>query len=125
MAGSRQSMARPADGIGLCLPRQSKKTKDIKRQTTSGEDNAMRIKCDRLDLGPATPPCGCGGWHRPSGGQSRRRFLRGASALGLAAALPAIGTAKAETQPAANIVDVHHHYTSPALLATRNGPRTP
>jgi predicted TIM-barrel fold metal-dependent hydrolase len=84
----------------------------------------MLIKCDRLDLGPATPPCGCGGWHGPSGGLSRRRLLRGASALGLAAALPAIGTAKADTAPAADIVDVHHHYTSPALLAMMKGRRT-
>ena len=80
----------------------------------------MLIKCDRLDLGPATPPCGCGAVHGPSGGLSRRHFLRGASVLGLAAALPG-GTAMADTAPAANIVDVHHHHTSPALLAMMKG----
>ena len=79
----------------------------------------MLIKCDRLELGPATPPCGCRGWHGPSAGLNRRNFLRGASAVGLAAALPATAMAQA-----ANVVDVHHHYTSPALLAMMKGRRT-
>ena len=42
----------------------------------------------------------------------------------LAAALPATGPAWAQTTPAANVVDVHHHYTSPALLAMMKGRRT-
>jgi predicted TIM-barrel fold metal-dependent hydrolase len=51
-------------------------------------------------------------------------LLRGGAALGLAAALRPVGAAKADTAPAADIVDVHHHYTSPALLAMMKGRRT-
>ena len=68
----------------------------------------MLIKCDQMDLGPATPPCGCG-WH---GNGLHRRGL-----LGAAAAFALAGGRRARAQPAASIVDVHHHYTSPAVLA--------
>lgn len=74
----------------------------------------MLIKCDRIDAGPAAPPCGCGAPHQPRLG---RRGVLGA-ALALAAA-PA--RAQAAPEP---IIDVHHHYTSPGLLAMMTGRRT-
>ena len=77
----------------------------------------MLIQCDRVDLGPAAPPCGC----NPSA-LGRRSFLRGAAATaGLAAT--AVRGARAQTGEPARI-DVHHHYTSPALLAMMKGRRT-
>ncbi len=77
----------------------------------------MLIRCDRTELGPATPPCGCGRAH----GVGRRGFLGGAAALAAATA------SRAHAQPAAPAktrIDVHHHYTSPALLAMMKGRRT-
>jgi predicted TIM-barrel fold metal-dependent hydrolase len=49
----------------------------------------------------------------------RRGFLGG---LGASAAI--IGRARAQSAPAPFRVDVHHHYTSPALLAMMKGRRT-
>ena len=69
----------------------------------------MLIKCDRADHGPASPPCGCMRL-------GRRGFL-GAAAAALAAS-------KARAQPAPTRIDVHHHYTSPSLLAMMQGRRT-
>jgi predicted TIM-barrel fold metal-dependent hydrolase len=71
------------------------------------------IKRDRIELGTATAPCGCGGQLH------RRGFLGMAVALGAAAT---IGGARA--QGAKAVIDVHHHYTSPALLAMMLGRRT-
>ena len=72
----------------------------------------MLLQCDRPDLPPAAAPCGCG--------LPRRRFLAAAAAFGLAS------PARAQTASAADagIIDVHHHYTSPALLAMMRGRRT-
>ena len=70
----------------------------------------MLIKCDRADHGPAAPPCGCARL-------GRRGFLGGVAAAGLAATA-------ARAQPAATRIDVHHHYTSPSLLAMMQGRRT-
>jgi predicted TIM-barrel fold metal-dependent hydrolase len=83
----------------------------------------MLIKRDRLDLGPATPPCGCGPRHKNAQVLGRRHFLRTAAALGLAAALPEFAQAQTAAATVARI-DVHHHYTSPALLAMMKGRRT-
>ena len=80
----------------------------------------MLIKCDRADLGPASPPCGCA--LHTSSGLGRRFFMRGAAAAGLAATAV---TARAQSGPEpASRIDVHHHYTSPALLAMMKGRRT-
>ncbi len=78
----------------------------------------MLIQCDRVDRGPVSPPCGCS---LHASGLGRRSLLRGAAA-GLAASA---GRARAQgaTEAAARI-DVHHHYTSPALLAMMKGRRT-
>ena len=77
----------------------------------------MLIRCDRTDLGPAAPPCGC----IVHGSRLKRRaFLAGATAAGLGATLP---RARAQPAPPARI-DVHHHYTSPSLLAMMKGRRT-
>ncbi len=75
----------------------------------------MLIRCDRAEFGPATPPCGCA----PHAGLPRRGFLRGAAAIGLAAT--AHTGARAQATPR---IDVHHHYTSPGLLAMMKGRRT-
>ncbi len=75
----------------------------------------MLIKCDHWDAGSAAPPCGCGF------GLSRRGLLRGAVAAGFAAAA---GGARAQTTNAPTRIDVHHHYTSPGLLAMMKGRRT-
>jgi predicted TIM-barrel fold metal-dependent hydrolase len=74
----------------------------------------MLIKRDRFELGAATPPCGCG--------LPRRRLLGMAAALGAAATVGSARTRAAA--PAPNVIDVHHHYTSPALLAMMLGRRT-
>ena len=50
-------------------------------------------------------------------GLGRRSFLRGAAAAGLAAT-------PARAQAAPTRIDVHHHYTSPSLLAMMQGRRT-
>jgi predicted TIM-barrel fold metal-dependent hydrolase len=74
----------------------------------------MLIKRDRIELGNATAPCGCG--------LHRRGFLGAAAALGVAAVT---GGARAQNAaPKATVIDVHHHYTSPALLAMMRGRRT-
>ena len=73
----------------------------------------MLIKCDRIDAGSATPPCGCSASHPRL---SRRALLGAAIAL---AATPAPAQTAAEP-----IIDVHHHYTSPGLLAMMTGRRT-
>ncbi len=52
-------------------------------------------------------------------GLGRRGLLRAAVATGVALAAPAV-----RAQPAAGRIDVHHHYTSPALLAMMRGRRT-
>ncbi len=74
----------------------------------------MLIRCDNAD--PATPPCGCC-LPRTLG---RRGLLGAAFAGGLALAA---GPARA-ADAAPWRVDVHHHYTSPALLAMMKGRRT-
>ncbi len=79
----------------------------------------MLIKCNRVDLGPATPPCGCT-LHAPPKALGRRGFVRGAAALGVAAT----GATAARAQASPTRIDVHHHYTSPALLAMMTGRRT-
>lgn len=86
-------------------------------ETGSLGENAMLIKSDRTDFGPATAPCGCGAVP----GLGRRGLLRGVAALGMAGA--AHGAA-ARTTGSGGIIDVHHHYTSPALLAMMKGRRT-
>jgi 6-methylsalicylate decarboxylase len=87
-------------------------------------------KCDLVDLAPAAAPCGCGLAHAGSGKQifalHRRRFLQGAAVLGTAAMAT---TSQADAQQAGTMksgmhIDVHHHYTSPALLAMMKGRRT-
>jgi predicted TIM-barrel fold metal-dependent hydrolase len=65
----------------------------------------MLLQCDRSDA-VAAAPCGCG----------RRGFLGGLAGLLLA------GSARAQDAPSR--IDVHHHYTSPALLAMMKGRRT-
>ncbi len=84
----------------------------------------MLIQCDRLDIGPAQPPCGCAFHAAPtfSAGLRRRGMLRAAVAAGFAAALPS--RADAQPGPAMPRIDVHHHYTSPGLLAMMKGRRT-
>lgn len=79
----------------------------------------MLIKCDRIDHAPAAPPCGCA----PQRPLRRRGLLGAAIASGIAATARAQTPAPATT-PAATIVDVHHHYTSPSLLAMMTGRRT-
>ena len=69
----------------------------------------MLIKSDHL--GPARPPCGC---------MRRRSVLRGVAGLGLAG----LARHEAKAQPVQTRIDVHHHYTSPALLAMMKGRRT-
>ncbi len=76
----------------------------------------MLIQCDRTEPSGFAGPCGCGRPH----GMGRRGLLRGAAALGLAGA---VRPARAQT-PAPTRIDVHHHYTSPALLAMMKGRRT-
>ena len=92
----------------------------------------MLKKWSRLDLRPAVPPCGCGLSHPhthtlhhalPAHGAGRRGFLGAAAALGMGLAIGGDVWAQ-QTKPAARIVDVHHHYTSPALLAMMLGRRT-
>jgi 6-methylsalicylate decarboxylase len=73
------------------------------------------IKRDRIELGAATAPCGCGLMHR-------RGFLGMAAALGVTAATA--GARAQSAAPKATVIDVHHHYTSPALLAMMLGRRT-
>jgi predicted TIM-barrel fold metal-dependent hydrolase len=80
----------------------------------------MLIRCDRTEIGPAAPPCGCALHSKALG---RRGLLRGAAGFGLAAA----GARMARAQGAAAAptrIDVHHHYTSPGLLAMMKGRRT-
>ncbi len=75
----------------------------------------MLLQCDRSE--PArSGPCRCGLGH----GLTRRGLLRGAGGLALATAA---GRARAQTPPPTRI-DVHHHYTSPGLLAMMKGRRT-
>jgi predicted TIM-barrel fold metal-dependent hydrolase len=92
------------------------------------------IKCDKLDLAPAAAPCGCGMNHAvPARGAlslPRRKLLWGSAAGVLAAGvLSTSRSADAQTTAsgagkAADRIDVHHHYTSPALLAMMKGRRT-
>ena len=49
----------------------------------------------------------------------RRRFIAGAATAAAALAAPTV-----RAQPAPSRIDVHHHYTSPALLAMMKGRRT-
>jgi 6-methylsalicylate decarboxylase len=81
----------------------------------------MLIKRDRIEPGNATAPCGCGLAHPTAdrNGLRRRGFLGAATAFGLTSA----GPARAQNAKA-TIIDVHHHYTSPALLAMMLGRRT-
>ncbi|HEY4173772.1 MAG TPA: hypothetical protein VGM42_12155, partial [Rhodopila sp.] len=74
----------------------------------------MLIKRDRIELGNATAPCGCG--------LHRRGFLGAAASLGIAAM--ARGARAQQPAPKPTMIDVHHHYTSPALLAMMKGRRT-
>ena len=76
----------------------------------------MLIKCDRLDLPPATAPCGCA--TAPPRPLSRRNLFAATAALAVTAAT------RAKAQTPTPIIDVHHHYTSPALLAMMTGRRT-
>lgn len=69
----------------------------------------MLIRCDHAEGALAAPPCRCG--------LGRRGLLFGAAALGLAGR-------SARAQPGPARIDVHHHYTSPALLAMMRGRRT-
>ena len=55
--------------------------------------------------------CGCA-IHQ---GSTRRQFLRGAAALGAAAALP--GCTSMAIGSKGPVIDVHHHYYPPELLA--------
>jgi 6-methylsalicylate decarboxylase len=86
----------------------------------------MLIQCDRIEEAGPARPCGCGLPH----GMGRRGILRGAAALGLMGSSAALGLtgavrrAEAQTPEPARIIDVHHHYTSPALLAMMKGRRT-
>ena len=81
----------------------------------------MLIQCDRTDLGPAAPPCGCAAHGSAMG---RRSFLRGATATAGVAAVT-LGRARAQAGGAPpSRIDVHHHYTSPGLLAMMKGRRT-
>lgn len=90
----------------------------------------MLKKWTRLNLGPAAAPCGCGLPH-PHGhdcslsahGARRRNMLGAAAALGLGLATGRDLWAQ-EAKSDARIIDVHHHYTSPALLAMMLGRRT-
>ena len=91
----------------------------------------MLKKWSRLELGLAAPPCGCGLSHPhyhaqhealSAHGVKRRSVLGAAAALGMG--LASGGDVWAQTKPAARIIDVHHHYTSPALLAMMLGRRT-
>ncbi len=91
----------------------------------------MLKKWSRLDLDPAAPPCGCGLSHPhchqqhealSAHGVKRRSVLGAAAALGMGLATG--GDVWAQSKPAARIIDVHHHYTSPALLAMMLGRRT-
>lgn len=83
----------------------------------------MLIKCDRIENGPAQPPCGCS-VHQPAMAVGRRGFLRGAAAIGISAASVATAWAQAASPPPATRIDIHHHYTSPGLLAMMKGRRT-
>jgi 6-methylsalicylate decarboxylase len=81
-------------------------------------------KCDRLALTPATAPCGCGLIHDKKPFAPRRRaFLWGAAAYGVATVSASAAKAQ-KTAGLATKIDVHHHYTSPALLAMMKGRHT-
>src|SRR5271155_4500974 len=75
------------------------------------------FRCDELTAGHAPGPCGCVVPHR----LGRRGLLAGAVALTTAARM---APAKAQTPLSPFRIDVHHHYTSPALLAMMKGRRT-
>jgi 6-methylsalicylate decarboxylase len=75
------------------------------------------FQCDGLTAGHVRGPCGCV-LPRPLG---RRGLLAGAIALGTGARMEPI---KAQTPATPFRIDVHHHYTSPALLAMMKGRRT-
>jgi predicted TIM-barrel fold metal-dependent hydrolase len=83
------------------------------------------FRCDGLRAGHSPAVCAC----EPlasAGRLGRRGLLRGAAALTAAALTTAAGasSARAQTPAAPFRIDVHHHYTSPALLAMMKGRRT-
>ncbi|WP_347557383.1 amidohydrolase family protein [Robbsia sp. KACC 23696] len=90
----------------------------------------MLKKWKRLDLGAPAAPCGCGLSHPHAhpeilsrAGVRRRDLLGAAAALGIGLAIGGDAWAEQKRAPG-RIIDVHHHYTSPALLAMMLGRRT-
>ncbi len=75
------------------------------------------LRCEPASSAHASIGCACA----PLVMSGRRGFLRGAAAL---TAVAASGLAPAQAQTAPLRIDVHHHYTSPALLAMMKGRRT-
>jgi predicted TIM-barrel fold metal-dependent hydrolase len=75
------------------------------------------LQCEPADLTDASILCDCHPRPRPG----RRRVLQGIAALCAVAPAPA---AIAQTAAKPFRIDVHHHYTSPALLAMMKGRRT-
>jgi predicted TIM-barrel fold metal-dependent hydrolase len=73
------------------------------------------FQCDGLTTGHTVGPCRCESPNR----LGRRGLLAGAVAFGTAARM-----APVKAQAAPFRIDVHHHYTSPALLAMMKGRRT-
>src|ERR1700722_1325718 len=78
---------------------------------------AAMFQCDGPIAGHAPASCGC----MPANRLGRRALLGGALALGTAALA---SNGNAQTPAAPFRIDVHHHYTSPALLAMMKGRRT-
>ncbi len=84
----------------------------------------MMLSCETGDLKDAATACNCCPAVRlPSAG--RRGFLKGIAAIGATAAVIGRGPrALAQNAEKPFRIDVHHHYTSPALLALMKGRRT-
>jgi 6-methylsalicylate decarboxylase len=75
------------------------------------------LRCEPADLTHASTACDC----HPPVQPGRRRILQGLAALG-AAGWQRSAIAQDAAKPFR--IDVHHHYTSPALLAMMKGRRT-
>ena len=82
------------------------------------------LRCELADRPPAPVVCDCHPEGRPIQ-SGRRGFLRGVAALGSIAAVVGRGSSAAAQDTGTPFrIDVHHHYTSPALLAMMKGRRT-
>ena len=82
----------------------------------TGRETMLHCDSGRVRVADA---CGCLAPHPCGPSLGRRGFLGGGVALGAAFAAPAVLAQGAPTR-----IDVHHHYTSPALLAMMKGRRT-